>query len=75
MHEVIYTRTRNYQEKRKCLIPIYVIINYLNLKMIRTSVEKIVEIMKTIKLCQFESEQEEVIQKVLKKKEFNLKIL
>ena len=31
--------------------------------------------MKTIKLCQFESEQEEVIQKVLKKKEFNLKIL
>ena len=39
------------------------------------SVEKIVEIMKTIKLCQFESEQEEVIQKVLKKKEFNLKIL
>ena len=39
------------------------------------SVEKIVEIMKTIKLCQFEPEQEEVIQKVLKKKEFNLKIL
>ena len=65
----------NYKEKKKCLIPIYVIINYLNLKMIRTSVEKIVEIMKTIKLCQFESEQEEVIQKVLKKKEFNLKIL
>ena len=39
------------------------------------NVEKIVEIMKTIKLCQFESEQEEVIQEVLNKKEFYLKIL
>ena len=76
MHEVIYTRTRNYQEKRKCLIPIYVIINYLNLKVMRTELlKKIVEIMKTIKLCQFEPKQEEVIEKVLKKKEFNMKIL
>ena len=39
------------------------------------TVEKIVEIMKTIKLCQFEPKQEEVIEKVLKKKEFNMKIL
>ena len=38
------------------------------------SVEKIVEIMKT-KLCQFEPKQEEVVEKVLKKKEFNMKIL
>ena len=40
MHEVFYTRNTNYQEKRKCFIPIYVIINYLNLKMIRTEALK-----------------------------------
>ena len=39
------------------------------------TVEKIVEIMKTIKLCQFEPKQEEVIEKVLQKKEFSMKIL
>ena len=40
MHEIIYTRTTIYQEKRKYMILIYVIMNYLILKMMRTEVLK-----------------------------------
>ena len=36
VHEIIYARATNCQEKRKRLILIYVIMNYLILKVIRT---------------------------------------
>ena len=55
MHEIIYTRTTNHQEKRKFLILIYVIMNYLILKMMRAEVLK--KLLKTIKPYQFEPEQ------------------
>ena len=58
MHEIIYTRITNYQEKIKYLILIYD--SYLSdfEDNENRSIEKIVEIMKTIRLYQFQPEQE-----------------